>query len=165
MALRTAEEYKQGLRDGRRVYLTGNRIPDVTEDPYIKVGVETAAFDFLMGHDPAFQEIAVAKDPETGEAISRYFDVPDDPGAVARRFELVSAACDYADGALPFVKDVGSDILNGLTAVASIMGNETYQARLADYRTYCARNDLSLAGAVTDVKGDRSKSPAGQDSP
>ena len=165
MALRTAEEYKQGLRDGRRVYLTGDRIPDVTEDPYIKVGVETAAFDFLMGHDPAFQEIAVAKDPETGEPISRYFDVPDDPGAVARRFELVSAACNYADGALPFVKDVGSDILNGLAAVASIMGNETYQARLADYRTYCARNDLSLAGAVTDVKGDRSKSPAGQDSP
>ena len=42
MALRTADEYKQGLQDGRRVFLAGSPVPDVTEDPYIKVGVETA---------------------------------------------------------------------------------------------------------------------------
>ena len=165
MALRTADEYRQGLKDGRQVYLAGNRIGDVAEDPYIKVGVETAAFDFLMAHDPALREIAVSKDPETGEAVSRYFDLPEKPEAVAERFELVSAACRYADGALPFVKDVGSDILNGLTAVARAAGNETYARRIADYRRHCARKDLSLAGAVTDVKGDRSKPPAQQKSP
>jgi 4-hydroxybutyryl-CoA dehydratase/vinylacetyl-CoA-Delta-isomerase len=163
--LRTAEEYRQGLRDGRQVYLAGNRVPDVTEDPYIKVGVETGAFDFLMAHDPALEEIAVAVDPETWEAVSRYFDLPDHPDAVAERFELVSAACRYADGALPFVKDVGSDILNGLAAVARAAGNETTARRIADYRTHCARKDLSLAGAVTDVKGDRGKPPAMQKSP
>jgi 4-hydroxybutyryl-CoA dehydratase/vinylacetyl-CoA-Delta-isomerase len=165
MALRTAEQYRQGLRDGRRVYLAGNVVCDVTQDPYLKVGVETAAFDFLMAHDPELQQIAVAKDPETGEAVSRYFDVPDEPGAVAERFELVSAACRYADGALPFVKDVGTDILNGLSAVARAAGNGLYERRIADYRRECARRDLSLAGAVTDVKGDRSKPPAQQRSP
>ena len=165
MALRTAEEYKEGLRDSRRVYLAGKRIPDVTEDPYIKVGVETAAFDFRMAHDPDLEPIAVTKDPETGEPVSSYFTLPETPGAVAERFELVSAACRYADGALPFVKDVGTDILNGLTAVARVAGNETNERRLEDYRRYCARQDLSMAGAVTDVKGDRSKSPARQKSP
>jgi 4-hydroxybutyryl-CoA dehydratase/vinylacetyl-CoA-Delta-isomerase len=165
MALRTAEEYRQGLRDSRRVYLAGKRIPDVTEDPYIKVGVETAAFDFQMAHEPDLEPIAVEKDPETGELVSSYFALPDRPEAVADRFELVSAACRYADGALPFVKDVGTDILNGLTAVARLAGNETSERRLADYRRYCARKDLSMAGAVTDVKGDRSKSPAFQKSP
>ena len=153
MALRTADEYRQGLKDGRRVYLAGNRIDDVTEDPYIKVGVETAAFDFLMAHDPSFREIAVTEDPETGEAVSRYFDLPEKPEAVAERFELVSAACRYADGALPFVNDVGSDILNGLTAVARAAGNQTYAQRIADYRRHCARQDLSLAGAVTEGGG------------
>jgi 4-hydroxybutyryl-CoA dehydratase/vinylacetyl-CoA-Delta-isomerase len=147
------------------VYLAGNRIPDVTEDPYIKVGVETGAFDFLMAHDQELQEIAVMEDPETGEAVSRYFDLPERPEAVAERFELVSAACRYADGALPFVKDVGSDILNGMTAVARAAGNQTYAQRIADYRRECASRDLSLAGAVTDVKGDRSKPPAEQKSP
>jgi len=165
MALRTADEYREGLRDGRRVYLAGKQIPDVTEDPYIKVGVETGAFDFEMAHDPKLQELAVTRDPETGEPVSSYFSVPDKPEAVAERFELVSAACDYAGGALPFIKDVGTDILNGLAAVARAAGNPTYEQRIHDYRWHCARGDLSLAGAVTDVKGDRSKPPALQESP
>jgi 4-hydroxybutyryl-CoA dehydratase/vinylacetyl-CoA-Delta-isomerase len=165
MALRRADEYRQGLRDDRKVFILGKEVPDVTEDPYIKVGVETAAFDFLMGHDPNLKETAVMQDPETGEDISTYFEVPDSPGAVARRHELVKAASNYADGALPFVKDVGTDIMNGLTAVARVMKNETYEERIDTYRWHCARKDLSMCGAVTDVKGDRSKSPSAQGSP
>jgi len=165
MALRTAEEYKKGLQDGRKVFILGNPVPDVTEDPYIKVGVETAAFDFLMGHDPELKEIAVMKDPETGEDVSSYFEVPDYPEAVGKRYELIKKACYFADGALPFVKDVGTDIINGLTAVAKVMGNNTYLERINDYRWHCARNDLSMAGLVTDVKGDRSKGPSEQKTP
>jgi 4-hydroxybutyryl-CoA dehydratase/vinylacetyl-CoA-Delta-isomerase len=165
MALRTADEYKQGLRDDRKVFILGKDVPDVTEDPYIKVGVETAAFDFLMGHDPLFADMAVMKDPETGEDVSTYFEVPDYPETVARRHELVKASSLYADGALPFVKDVGTDIINGLTAVSRIMKNEIYQERIDAYRWHCARKDLSMCGAVTDVKGDRSKSPSEQESP
>ncbi|MBC2715411.1 MAG: hypothetical protein HF978_08890 [Desulfobacteraceae bacterium] len=165
MALRTAEEYKAGLRDNRNVFILGQKVPDVTEDPYIKVGVETAAFDFLMGHDEKLQEIAVMKDPETGEPISTYFEIPDYPEAVGKRHELIKSACYFAEGALPFVKDVGTDIINGLTAVTKIMGNEDYIKRINDYRWHCARNDLSMAGLVTDVKGDRSKGPGDQKTP
>jgi len=165
MALRTAEEYKAGLRDNRNVFILGQKVPDVTEDPYIKVGVETAAFDFLMGHEPEFQETAVMKDPETGEPVSTYFEVPDFPEAVGKRHELIKSACYFAEGALPFVKDVGTDIINGLTAVTKIMGNADYIKRINDYRWHCARNDLSMAGLVTDVKGDRSKGPSEQKTP
>lgn len=165
MTLRTAEEYKQGLRDERRVFILGQPVTDVTEDPYIKVGVETGAFDFLMGHDPEMEKIAVMKDPETGEDISSYFDIPNYPEAVQNRYRLVESACRYAGGGLPFIKDVGTDLINALTTLAGLMGNETYQKRIHEYRQYCARNDLSMAGAVTDTKGDRSKSPSQQESP
>ena len=111
-----------------RTYTERDGLPNATWTVFEKSGhfapveepeaFRTAVFDFLMAHDPALREIAVTEDPETGEAVSRYFDLPEKPEAVAERFELVSAACRYADGALPFVKDVGSDILNGLTAVA-----------------------------------------------
>ncbi len=162
---RTAEQYKEGLRDNRKVYIMGNKVEDVTEDPYIKVGVETAAFDFILGHDPEHRDLAVTNVPECEGDISSYFKMPDSPVAVNDRFNLVKTASMYTDGALPFVKDVGSDILNGLTAVARVMGNKTYEKRINDYRWYCASKDLSLAGAVTDVKGDRSKGPADQESP
>lgn len=165
MALRTAEEYREGLRDDRRVFMLGERVQDVTEDPYIKVGVETAAFDFLFGHEPEFRDMAVMKDPHTGEEVSSYFEVPDYPEAVAKRFALIRSICEYADAAIPFVKDVGTDILNGLTVTARVMGNREYEQRIEDYRWYCARNDLSMGGVVTDVKGDRSKGPSQQKSP
>ena len=165
MALRTAEQYKEGLRDGRKIFILGDKVADVTEDPYIKVGVETAAFDFMMGHDEKFREIAVMKSPDNGEDVSTYFQVPESPEAVAKRYRLVNTACHCAGGALPFVKDVGTDIMNGLLAVARIMGNKTYENRINEYRWHCAKNDLSMCGAVTDVKGDRSKGPGGQSSP
>ncbi len=165
MALRSAEEYKKGLRDDRVVYLKGKKVEDVVEDPYIKSGVETAAFDFLLGHDPKFKDIAVMKDPESGEDISAYFEVPDSPEVLKRRFNLIKTACEYTDGAIPFVKDVGTDIINAITVAARLMGNKEYEKRINDYRRYCAINDLSMAGAVTDVKGDRSKSPGEQNSP
>lgn len=165
MALRSADEYREGLKDGRKVFIMGEPVADVTADPYIKVGVETAAFDFLMGHDPAMRDRTVTKDAETGEEVSRYFELPNGPDCVVRRHEMIKAACHYADAALPFVKDVGTDLINGITAVARIMGNETYQERIDAYRRHCAGKDLSMCGAVTDVKGDRSKSPSEQESP
>lgn len=166
MALRTAEQYRERLRtDGRRIFIMGKPVADVTEDPYIKVGVETAAFDFKIGHDPEMKETAVMHDPETGEEISAYFELPDYPGHVAKRHEMIKQACYYAQGAIPFVKDVGSDIINGLTVAARLMGNPDYQERITAYRSHCARNDLSIAGAVTDVKGDRSLLPSEQAAP
>lgn len=165
MALRTAEQYKAGLKDNRKVFILGKKVEDVTEDPYIKVGVETAAFDFLMGHDETLRETAVMKDPETGEPVSSYFEIPDYPESVSKRHELIKSACYFAEGAIPFVKDVGTDIINGLTAVAKLMGNKAYIERIDNYRWYCARNDLSIAGLVTDVKGDRSKGPSEQNTP
>jgi len=165
MSLRTDEQYKQGLKDDRNVYILGNKVNDVTEDPYIKVGVETAAYDFILAHDPDYQSIAVMKSPDNASEISTYFEVPDYPEAVRKRFELVKTASQYTDSALPFVKDVGTDIMNGLLAVSKLIGNPTYIDRINDYRNYCATHDLSLAGAVTDVKGDRSKGPSEQASP
>jgi 4-hydroxybutyryl-CoA dehydratase/vinylacetyl-CoA-Delta-isomerase len=159
MGLRTADEYKLGIRDNRNVYILGKKVIDPTEDPYLKVGVETAALDFHMAHDDKMRDIAVTTDPYTGEDISTYFTIQDHPESVLKRHELVKASSRYADGALPFVKDVGTDILNGLKVVSRLMGNREYEDRLDTYRRYCAHHDLSMAGCVTDVKGDRSKAP------
>ena len=51
MALRTVEEYKQGLRDDRRVYLAGERVEDVTAHP--DLSMMDAAFDVPRALDYA----------------------------------------------------------------------------------------------------------------
>jgi len=46
MGLRTVEQYKQSLRDGRKVYVRGERVEDVTAHPIIGVAVDTVAQGF-----------------------------------------------------------------------------------------------------------------------
>jgi 4-hydroxybutyryl-CoA dehydratase/vinylacetyl-CoA-Delta-isomerase len=48
------------------------------------------------------------------------------------------------------------DAFNGCVVTAHTLGNKDYIDRTENYLEYLKKNDLSLAGAITDVKGDRS---------
>ena len=48
MGLRTVEQYKESLRDGRVVFIAGKKVDDITTHPILKVCVDTAAIDYEM---------------------------------------------------------------------------------------------------------------------
>src|SRR5207247_9393131 len=52
MGLRTPEQYKASLKDGREVYYRGELVQDVTTHPVIGVAVEHACIDYRMAEDP-----------------------------------------------------------------------------------------------------------------
>ena len=68
MALRTADEYRASLRDGRRVYFRGKPVADVTTHPFKKVAADHAALDFELAGDTAHRDLAVFK--EDGRHLS-----------------------------------------------------------------------------------------------
>ena len=76
MGLKTPEEFKESLRDGRVVYIDGEKVEDITTHPQLKVAVETAATDYVMAEMPEFRDLAVVVDEKTGEEYSRYFYRP-----------------------------------------------------------------------------------------
>jgi len=92
MALRTAAQYRESLRDGRVVFYRGQRVPDVTAHPVIRVAIEHASIDYEMAERPETRELAVVKSPETGEPISRYFQVPRTAEDLLKRSALIEAA-------------------------------------------------------------------------
>ena len=163
MAIRTPEEYKQSLRDGRRVYIFGEKVEDVTTHPILKIGTETAAGDYVLteSSDPEIRDLFVAAHPDTGEPISRYFATPKTPEDIEKRMQMVQRSIRLTGG-LPFGKDIGTDCLNAIMATANQMGKPEYGERARDYLEHLRKNDLMLCGAVTDVKGDRSKVPSQQ---
>jgi len=163
MAIRTPEEYRQSLRDGRRVYMFGEKVEDVTTHPILKIGTETAAGDYVLTEspDPQVRDLFVAAHPETGEPISRYFATPKTPEDIEMRMQMVQRSIRLTGG-LPFGKDIGTDCLNAIMATANQMGKPEYSERARAYLEHLRRNDLMLCGAVTDVKGDRSKVPSQQ---
>lgn len=163
MGLMTPEEFKESLRDDRLVYYEGEKVDDVTKHHALKICVDTSAVDYEMAEDPKYKDLAVVEDPELGEPISRYYYTPRDGDDLLKRHELMVEATRAGGGLIPFTHDIGADSLNAVTMTAKAMGEEKYIERAEKYREYLKREDLSVASAMTDVKGDRSLRPSSED--
>ncbi|MHB8577181.1 MAG: 4-hydroxyphenylacetate 3-hydroxylase N-terminal domain-containing protein, partial [Dehalococcoidia bacterium] len=167
MALRTPEQYRASLRDGRAVYFRGRPVEDVTTHPVIGVAVQHACIDYEMGEDPAHHDLAVVSNGP-GAPYSRYYKLPADTDDLLKRSELIEKATALGNTLVVLIKEIGTDALFGLHLVASQMDKQlgaSYLARVQKFYEYCRDNDLALAVAQTDVKGDRSKGPNDQDHP
>ena len=51
MGLRTEQEYRAGLRDGRRVFYLGERVTDLLAEPELALAVEHSAHCFSIAVD------------------------------------------------------------------------------------------------------------------
>ena len=167
MALRTPQQYKDSLKDGRTVWFRGARVPDVTTHPVIGVAVDHAAIDYEMAENPAYRELAVVSDGPDAP-YSRYYKLPESVDDLLKRSALIEQATALGNTLVVLIKEIGTDALFGLHGVAAQMdaklGTE-YLPRVKAFYAHCRDNDLALAVAQTDVKGDRSKGPADQDHP
>ncbi|HLY67212.1 MAG TPA: 4-hydroxyphenylacetate 3-hydroxylase N-terminal domain-containing protein [Chloroflexota bacterium] len=157
--MRTPDQYKASLRDGRRVFYRGQVVEDVTAHPVLGIAVEHAALDYAMPHDPAFRELAVS-----AHGWSRYFDLPASTEDLLARSRLIEAGTRQGKTVVLLVKEIGSDALFGLLALAPKLGPEVAGRVRALYER-CRDEDLAMAVAQTDVKGDRSLSPSQQADP
>lgn len=160
MGLRTAEQYRESLRDNRVLWYQGERVPCVLDNPDLRVAVDHSAIDFEVGHDPEHRHHAVAVDSGTGDEYSAYYRIPrttDDLLARMRLIELTTAL----GGTLLSIRDVGSDAMFALLGL--LQGEEL--DRLRAFYERVRRDDLAVSVAQTDVKGDRSKAPHQQADP
>jgi aromatic ring hydroxylase len=66
MPIRRGEEYLESLRDGRRVWLMGQRVEDVTTHPALSGCACSVAAVYDLQHDPVCQELLTMPSPTTG---------------------------------------------------------------------------------------------------
>src|SRR6059036_1443490 len=168
MGLRTVEQYKTSLRDGRVVYFRGKRVEDVTTHPVIGVAVEHAAIDYQIAHQPEHRVLAVCVDPRTGQEYSRYFQLPANAEDLLQRSALIETSTRLGRTLVVLIKEIGTDCLFALHLVAKQMDVQLGTKYLPCVRAmfeHCRNNDLAMAVAQTDAKGDRSRGPAEQAHP
>src|SRR5207237_1068760 len=168
MALRTVEQYKASLRDGRLVYFRGKRVQDVTTHPVIGIAVNHAAIDYEIAHQPEYRDLAVYVDRATGEEYSRYFNIPANVEDLLKRSELIETSTRLGRTLVVLIKEIGTDCLFALHLIAKHMDEKLrtrYLQRVRAIYEHCRSNDLAMAVAQTDVKGDRSRGPAEQNHP
>ncbi len=164
MGLKTPEQYKSSLRDGRTVFYRGEKVPDVTAHPVIGLAVRHASLDYHMAEDPKYRELAVMKDG--GGEYSRYYHLPRNAEDLRKRSDLIAAATREGETLVVLIKEIGTDALLALQIIGERLaaaGKPVYRDRIQQYYRNCRDNDLAIAVAQTDVKGDRSLAPTAQD--
>jgi aromatic ring hydroxylase len=166
VALRTAQEYKQSLRDGRCIFFRGQKIDDVTRHPVVSIALEHAALEYTMPMDQRFRDLATVKD--AGQVYNRCYKIPRDAADLRKRSELIAAITREGASYPVLLKEIGTEALFALLMVGQTLaaaGKPDYLGRVQRFYNYCRDNDLALSVAQTDVKGDRSLGPRMQEHP
>ncbi|MFC1694536.1 4-hydroxyphenylacetate 3-hydroxylase family protein [Pseudomonadota bacterium] len=160
--IRTGKDYVDSLR-GRRltVYLFGEQVDEPVDHPMIRPSINAVAATFdLAGSNP---ELATAVSPYTGERVNRFLHIAAsredvvNQNKMQRRLGQLTGTC--------FQRCVGMDALNSLHSVTWEIDEEhgtPYHQRFLDFVAFTQSNGYVIGGAMTDVKGDRSKAPHAQ---
>src|SRR5207237_1081140 len=123
--------------------------------------------DYRLAEDPAHRNLALVSD-EDAVPYSRYFQIPRIGDDLLKRTALIELATALGGTLVVLIKEIGSDALFALMRTAARIDGQhgtDYSRRVADYYRYCRTNDLAMAVAQTDVKGDRSLAPSAQADP
>lgn len=163
--IRTGAEYVASLRGrGLRVHYLGERIAEPVDHPVIRPSIDAVAETYdLAVRDP---ELATAISPLTGERVNRFLHVATSSrdlvlqNKMQRRLGQRTGTC--------FQRCVGMDAFNALHSVTFEIDEAhgtSYHSRFLAFLTEMQRRNVVVGGAMTDVKGDRSKAPHQQSDP
>jgi 4-hydroxybutyryl-CoA dehydratase/vinylacetyl-CoA-Delta-isomerase len=157
--LRSPEDYRESLRDGRRVYYRGERVEDVTAHEATRHAVEHGTLDYRMAESDLHRDLAVSED-----GYSRYFQVPRSAEDLLARSALIEASTRAGRTLVVLIKEIGTDALFALLAMRERLG-EPYGERVEAFYERVRGEDLAMCVAQTDVKGDRALGPSQQANP
>jgi aromatic ring hydroxylase len=155
--MRSAADYLGSLQDGRTVYYRGERVRDITSHPVLKIPVQHSARLFSLRDTDSLRKELVVTDRQLGD-ISGFFLIPTSSSDLLYRSKIIALSTRASGGVFNITQVIGSDALFALSIVAKRMAKESAE-RVQSLWRRAAKEDLALAVAQTDVKGDRSKRP------
>src|SRR5437870_9648630 len=98
MGIRTGKELLESLRDGRRLFIDGEQVDDVTADPRFVGAAKSLAELYDMQHEPALTERMTFPSSAGGEPVGLSFIEPRSVEDLIRRREMVKIWMDATCG-------------------------------------------------------------------
>jgi 4-hydroxybutyryl-CoA dehydratase/vinylacetyl-CoA-Delta-isomerase len=165
MALKTYEQYLDSLRRLRpNIYKWDELITDVTTHPATRRTVEGHGWTFKAAHDEKLRSKVTTTSHLTGEPISRYLSIirsPEDMYANSDMKRLMF----HLTGTCTGGRCAGWAALNAMFITTWEMDRDLgtdYHDRFLQWLKHAQANDITISGALTDAKGDRTKRPSQQ---
>ncbi len=161
--IRTGDDYRASLQDGRQIWINGERVDDPCTHPHFKPVIDIRARIYDMQHDARTQ-------------AAMTYEEQDERFAIGTR--LPYAQQDWTDK-----RDAVDLIMHDIGGVVTRMGDETigemwslwdgkdilneidprFATNIERHIHQCIKDDPFHVSANTDPKGDRSKAPQDQD--
>ncbi|MBW1887182.1 MAG: hypothetical protein JRI52_02370, partial [Deltaproteobacteria bacterium] len=157
--IRTPEQYVESLRDGRIIYLDGEKIPDITKHPSFKGPINSRAMSYALYNHPEFKDLLTVE--EDGDRYLFLWNQPKTSEDLVRRRDLYITVMRWGAE----MAGMGPDALAASGVVSARMDKElgtSYTEAVEDYRKHLKETDPAITGAITDVKGNRGMRPSAQ---
>ncbi|MFF8287696.1 4-hydroxyphenylacetate 3-hydroxylase family protein [Streptomyces sp. NPDC016309] len=156
---RSGQEYLASLRDGREIWLDGERVEDVTSHPAFRNTATSIARLYDLAHDSEHTPVLTQGGVHRAYAIPRSYQ-----DLVARR-EAYKVWAEASFGFLGRTPDYMAGGAAGFAALPSLFATEAYDgsaAALAHHRRL-AEGDLYPVFTITNPQIDRTRPASGQE--
>ncbi len=163
----TKDQYIESLRKlNLKVYFMGERIENPVDHPMIRPSMNSVAMTYELAEKEEYKDLMTAKSNLTGKTVNRFCHLHQSTEDLVKKVKMQrlmgqkTAAC--------FQRCVGMDAFNAIFSTTFEMDQKLgteYHKRFTEYMKFVQDNDLTVDGAMTDPKGDRSLSPSQQPDP
>jgi 4-hydroxyphenylacetate 3-monooxygenase len=164
--IKTGAQHIASLRDGREIYLDGQRVSDPTAHPAYRsaIGSIGKMFDFQSA---AENRDLMTFETDSGTRANRIWELPGSYDALVKRRKGLEAWTELHAGFMGRAPDHVASCISGMYMGLEVFeGYDADRARaLADYYRYARDNDLYLTYVIINPQADRSKSAAQQADP
>ncbi|MEM1484130.1 4-hydroxyphenylacetate 3-hydroxylase family protein [Oscillospiraceae bacterium PP1C4] len=167
MALMTGEQYIESIRKiNMQVYMFGKKIENPVDDPILRPSLNSVRMTYDLAQMPEYEDLMTAISPITGHRINRFTHIHQSTGDLVKKVKMQrllgqkTASC--------FQRCVGMDAFNAVYSTTYETDRKygtSYHENFKKFMEFSQENDLTIDGAMTDPKGDRSLSPSKQADP
>ena len=160
----TGARYIESLRDGREVWLDGEKVADVTTHPAFTGMVHELARIYNLQDAPEFRDDMTFVSADTGNRCSYSWLLPRSAADLKRKRRNSEIWNEQSWGQLGRSPDILAPHIIALYALRGSLGaikhpKCDFGENIVNYHRYCQENDLFLTHALGDPQVDRSQQP------
>ncbi len=167
MALMTGEQYVESMRKlNLQVYMFGEKIENPVDDPILRPSLNSVKMTYDLAQMPEYEDLMTAASNLTGEKINRFTNIHLSAQDLIKKVKM-QRLCGQKTAAC-FQRCVGMDAFNAVYSTTYEIDEKygtDYFENFKKFLLYTQENDLTVDGAMTDPKGDRSLAPHDQKDP
>jgi len=164
--LMTAADYRESLRRYKpRVFVNGDRIESVADEPRLAPGINAIGVAYDFAHKKEHEVLMTARQGTSGKTVNRMLHIDENSTDLLYKLEAVRLLCRTSGCAQRYLcHDAFGGIFQATKRADAAHGTD-YHQRFLNYLHKFQDEDLTVGIAMTDAKGDRSKRPGQQENP